>query len=98
MTDTVLQTDPSGNFIQNVPERCRLMASQTPQAFRFQLLQEAYRYAAAAGPIQTTDECGVILRFMPDVPVFIVPGDPRNFKVTYPEDLDRLALLLNKRD
>lgn len=98
MTDTVLQTDPSGNHIQHVPDRCMLMASQTPQAFRFQILQEAYRRATAAGPIQTTDECGIILRFMPNVPVFIVPGDPRNFKVTYPDDLDRLALLLNRHD
>lgn len=94
VTDTVLQTDATGHYIQQVPDRRSLMASQTPQAFHLQILQEAYRRAMAAGPMLNTDDCGVILQFMPEVPVFIVPGDPRNFKVTYPADLDRIAQML----
>lgn len=94
VTDTILQTDSTGEFISAVPDRNQLRASQTPQAFRQTVIQEAYRRALASGPLTTTDDCGVLLRYMPEVPVFIVPGEESNFKVTYPSDIIRLKQYL----
>ncbi|MBO7646879.1 MAG: 2-C-methyl-D-erythritol 4-phosphate cytidylyltransferase [Bacteroidales bacterium] len=94
VTDTILQTDSTGEFINAVPDRNQLRASQTPQAFRFSVIQEAYSRALASGPLTTTDDCGVLLRYMPEIPVFIVPGDEANFKVTYPSDVVRLKQYL----
>jgi len=96
VTDTILQIDSSKSFIQNVPDRNTLMASQTPQAFRYSVISEAYRRAFESGPIHATDDCGIVLRFMPETPVFIVPGDVDNFKVTYPSDIERLNQHLEK--
>lgn len=94
VVDTILETDESGCYVRNIPARQSLRATQTPQAFRFSVISEAYRRAMEAGPLQTTDDCGVVLRFMPEIPVFIVSGESRNFKVTYPEDLSRVAEML----
>jgi 2-C-methyl-D-erythritol 4-phosphate cytidylyltransferase len=35
------------------------------------------------------------MRYLPDVPVHIVPGSERNIKVTYPQDLTVAEALLN---
>jgi 2-C-methyl-D-erythritol 4-phosphate cytidylyltransferase len=36
----------------------------------------------------------VVLRYLPDVPVHVVPGSERNIKVTYPGDLAIAEVLL----
>ena len=36
---------------------------------------------------RATDDCGVVLRYLPDVPIYVVEGDEQNMKVTYPIDL-----------
>lgn len=65
-------------------DRRDLVAAQTPQCFRPQLLREVLERAAAEG-IEGTDEAGLAARF--GFTVRIVPGDPGNFKITRPEDL-----------
>ena len=35
----------------------------------------------------STDDCGVVLRYLPDVPITVVEGSERNMKVTYPIDV-----------
>jgi 2-C-methyl-D-erythritol 4-phosphate cytidylyltransferase len=67
-------------------DRRDLVAAQTPQCFRPQLLREVLERAAAEG-IEGTDEAGLAARF--GFTVRVVPGDPGNFKITRPEDLDR---------
>jgi len=37
----------------------------------------------------------VVMRYLPDVPVHIVPGSERNIKVTYPQDLTVAEALLS---
>ena len=34
-----------------------------------------------------TDDCGVVLRYLPDVPIWVVSGEERNMKVTDPIDV-----------
>lgn len=65
-------------------DRSTLGAAQTPQCFRAELLREILTRAHAEG-IEGTDEAGLAARF--GHPVKAVPGDPRNLKITLPEDL-----------
>ena len=60
---------------------------QTPQAFRLSVLREAYRLAAGDKDFQASDDCGVVLRYLPDVPIVTVLGAEHNLKVTHPVDL-----------
>jgi 2-C-methyl-D-erythritol 4-phosphate cytidylyltransferase len=66
-------------------DRRDLVAAQTPQCFRPQLLREVLERAAAEG-IEGTDDAGLAARF--GFTVRVVPGDEDNFKITRPEDLE----------
>ena len=85
-TDTIFEVSEDGGFITNIPTRKRLRCAQTPQAFRIDVIREAYRKALQDPNFTSTDDCGVLLRYCPEVPIFIVPGDVSNMKLTYPED------------
>lgn len=67
-----------------------LWAVQTPQGFRRELLLAAHLEAGRDG-IQATDDAGLVARL--GLPVALIPGDTRLFKVTTPGDLI-LALAL----
>ena len=85
-TDTVVQVDEN-NCISNIPPRAQLRNGQTPQCFKRGVIKRAYDIALADPGFQTTDDCGVVRRYLPDVPVFVVDGEVFNMKVTYVEDL-----------
>lgn len=85
-TDTVFEVDEDGKFITGIPARKRLRCAQTPQAFRLPVIREAYRKALQDPQFTSTDDCGVLLKYCPEVPIFIVSGDTTNIKLTYPED------------
>lgn len=65
-------------------DRAELGAAQTPQCFRSDVLRAVLERATAEG-ITGTDEAGLAVRF--GYSVKAVPGDPRNLKITVPEDL-----------
>jgi len=69
--------------IIETPERSLLVAAQTPQCFRTALLRDVLSRAATD---DNTDEAGLAARL--GYPVRLVPGDPMNFKITRPEDLE----------
>jgi 2-C-methyl-D-erythritol 4-phosphate cytidylyltransferase len=75
-----------GTMVQ-VPARETLMRCQTPQCFRLSVINEAHAKAAADPEFVPTDDCGVVLRYLPGVPVHIVRGSEATIKVTYPADL-----------
>jgi 2-C-methyl-D-erythritol 4-phosphate cytidylyltransferase len=87
--DTVVVVDDA-NVITGIPPRGRLRRGQTPQAFRLTVIRRAYDLAhadpdfAASPP---TDDCGVVLRYLPDTPIYVVTGSEHNIKVTHPVDL-----------
>jgi 2-C-methyl-D-erythritol 4-phosphate cytidylyltransferase len=83
--DTILVV--ADGVIASVPPRETLYRAQTPQGFRLQTIARAHALAAADPAFIPTDDCGVVLRYLPDVPVHIVQGSERNIKVTYPSDL-----------
>lgn len=94
-TDTVLRVDADDRVVE-VPDRSLLRRSQTPQGFRLSVLRRAYALAAG-DPRPATDNCGVVLRQLPGVPVQVVPGDEHNLKITHSLDLLVAEELLRRR-
>lgn len=82
--------------IADIPPRSLLWRGQTPQSFRLSVLRRAYEIARQDPNFTATDDCGVVLRYLPDVPIAVVKGHERNMKVTEPIDIyiaDRLFQL-----
>ena len=75
-------------FVRDIPLRSTLMCAQTPQAFRLDVIARAYALAQQDPTGQSTDDCGVVRRYLPDTPIYIVPGDSANRKITYREDIE----------
>ena len=85
-TDTIIEVSDEG-IIRRIPPRSSLRNVQTPQGFRRGTILRAYDIALQDPAFQTTDDCGVVFRYLPDVPIRVVEGDMQNIKVTYPRDL-----------
>ena len=87
-SDTIVIVDD--DVMTSMPRRDRLRRCQTPQGFRLQVIRRAYELAQADPAftdLAATDDCGVVLRYLPEVTIAVVPGSERNMKITYPDDL-----------
>lgn len=94
--DTIIQVSESGELIQSVPKRQFLRRGQTPQAFKLSTIREAYEKALQDPAFISTDDCGTVVKYLPEEKVFVVKGDESNMKLTYKEDtylLDKLFQL-----
>ena len=83
--------------IADMPRRDTLVRCQTPQGFRLSVIRRAHELAAADprfGDLPATDDCGIVLRYLPEVCVRIVLGSERNLKITFPGDLALAEALL----
>lgn len=85
-TDTIVEVDAQGHICR-IPPRASLRNVQTPQAFRLETIAEAYRRGLQDPDFVTTDDCGVVHRYLPEEPIYVVAGEIANLKLTYPEDL-----------
>ena len=94
VAETVKRITPDGFLGETVP-RDGLRTAETPQAFHFEPLLDAYRRAAASGEI-FTDDAQVMERFAP-VRVFPVEHDFPNPKITYRPDLELCRTLVKLR-
>ena len=92
-SDTMVVT--ADGVMRSMPRRETLHRCQTPQCFRLPVITRAHELAAADPCFSPTDDCGVVMRYLPGVPVHIVPGSERNIKVTYPHDLVVAEALLS---
>ena len=92
-SDTMVITD--NGVMHSMPRRETLLRCQTPQCFRLPVITRAHELAAADPGFAPTDDCGVVLRYLPGVAVHIVPGSERNIKVTYAQDLAVAEALLS---
>src|SRR6202050_1520065 len=86
VADTVKLVHRSGN-VEATPERARLRIAQTPQAFRFDVILDAHRRAAADGRGDFPDDAA--LAEWAGLTVTTFEGDPANMKLTTPEDFVR---------
>ena len=95
--DTIKQVERTahGAIITATIPRERIVQAQTPQGARCGLLQRAFA-EAAADEFAGTDEASLLERA--GIPVAVVPGSPKNFKITQPGDLELAEFYLQNRN
>lgn len=83
--DTIIQTNGRG-IITDIPKRKYLRRGQTPQGFRKDVIEEAYRRYFTDGSLEVTDDCGIVREYgLADI--YVVDGSEQNIKLTYREDI-----------
>ena len=87
--DTVKQVERQ-TIVGTIP-RERIALAQTPQAFRYAILREAFDRAAADG-FNGSDEASLVERL--GYPVTVLLGSDRNIKITKPSDLPLARLYI----
>lgn len=95
-TDTIISVDDSGKLIRTIPDRRMLRRGQTPQAFKQKVISEAYEIALKDPSFVSSDDCGTVVRYLPNEQVYVVAGEEINMKLTHKEDtflLDKLFQL-----
>ena len=85
--DTIVGRRRAGLHRRHPEPRPTLRRGQTPQAFRLSTIRQAYELGCADPDFPATDDCGVVLRYLPDVPIYVVDGSEQNMKITDPIDL-----------
>ena len=86
VADTIIQVDDT-DCINTIPTRSLLRSGQTPQCFKRGVINKAYEIAMQDPNFLTTDDCGVVRKYLPETPVYVVKGEVFNMKITYKEDL-----------
>ena len=82
------------NKIRATLPREHLVLAQTPQVFRFDLLQKAFARAREDSFVGT-DESSLVER-LDQVEVSVVQGSDRNIKITKPTDMELARLFLDE--
>ncbi len=95
-TDTIVEIDESGRFINRIPKRSNLRCQQTPQGFSYETIAKAYKQAIEDSSFVATDDCGVVAKYLPEDKIFVVDGDDSNIKITYRKDLKIMKVLLDE--
>ncbi len=85
--DTIKQVERTadGAIITSTIPRERVVQAQTPQGARCGLMKRAFA-EAEADEFAGTDEASLLERA--EIPVWVVAGSARNFKITQPGDLE----------
>jgi 2-C-methyl-D-erythritol 4-phosphate cytidylyltransferase len=93
--DTIKQVERTahGALVTATIPREFVVLAQTPQGFRYGLLQRAFAEATEDGFIGT-DEASVVERA--GLPVAVVPGSQVNLKITQPGDLELAEFYLRR--
>jgi 2-C-methyl-D-erythritol 4-phosphate cytidylyltransferase len=94
--DTIKQVERTahGALVTSTIPREFVVLAQTPQGFRYGLLQKAFAEATADGFVGT-DEASVVERA--GLPVAVVHGSQVNLKITQPGDLELAEFYLRQR-
>ena len=86
-TDVIIET----------PKRSMVWQAQTPQAFAFAMVRDAYKKIVQESVVEVTDDAMVVARYY-DVPVYMVEGSYTNIKVTTPEDIPVAEAMLRLKN
>ncbi|MFH1772258.1 MAG: 2-C-methyl-D-erythritol 4-phosphate cytidylyltransferase [Candidatus Omnitrophota bacterium] len=81
-----------GNLIKDTVPREKVFLAHTPQGFRRQVIESAYKKTRKKNPYddsQLVEEQGINVR--------VVEGSKYNFKITHPEDIDAAEALISNR-
>jgi 2-C-methyl-D-erythritol 4-phosphate cytidylyltransferase len=91
LKDTVKEVAPDGRVMRTC-DRSLLWLTQTPQAFRRDIIENAHRAAVRDG-FSGTDDTALVERL--GIAVRMIRGDYSNIKITTPEDLVIAEALLS---
>jgi ribitol-5-phosphate 2-dehydrogenase (NADP+) / D-ribitol-5-phosphate cytidylyltransferase len=91
-SDTMVRVDK--DLITERPLRDRLRRRQTPQGFRLEVIRRGYELALADPGFTPADDCGIVLRYLPEVPVRLVAGSQHSVTITGPADIEIADVLL----
>lgn len=92
--DTVKIVDTNGK-VQKTPNRETIWCTQTPQAFSFSLINEAYEKIKEGNYPYITDDAMVVEQTT-NYPIQMIHGSYSNIKITTPEDLLMGELILTR--
>lgn len=84
--DTIIKVD-GDDFISEIPPRGSLRRGQTPQGFDLATIRAAYELANQDPNFTATDDCTVVLTYLPETKIKVVAGSASNMKITEPIDL-----------
>lgn len=94
VTETLYRVERRGDFagenewrVESVPARSEYMRAQTPQAFRMDVVASAYMKAIADEAVIATDDVGIVRKYAPKEPIYIVEGEEENRKITFAQDI-----------
>ena len=90
-SDTIVASS-NGATISDIPNRSELYQGQTPQTFKFGLINEAHENAKAGKIPNVTDDTKLVISMGKEV--HLVEGSKQNFKITTFDDLMMLKALL----
>lgn len=85
-----------GECITNVPNRSKLHAGQTPEAFKLGAYLRIHDESTYEEICNVTG--GAQFAFQQGLSVFLSRGEEINFKITTPEDLDRFKQVLSEKN
>ena len=88
--DTIKQVDENLKIIKTI-DRSSLFNTQTPQAFEYNLINNAHKKLAGAN---FTDDAGMLESL--GETVYILEGDYKNIKITTQSDIELAKIYLNK--
>lgn len=94
--DTIIEVDEH-DVISQIPPRKMLRRGQTPQGFKLSVIKKAYDLALQDPDFVTTDDCGVVLKYLPKTKIKVVKGAETNMKLTYIEDFYLIEKLFQLR-
>lgn len=86
VTDTLYRVDEN-SCVKEIPLRSEFMRAQTPQAFHYDTVFQAYAQAIGSETVLATDDAGIVRKYAPLTKIYIVQGEEANRKITYSEDL-----------
>ncbi len=86
--DTVKTADKG--IVTGTPDRSKLYAVQTPQAFHASIIKSALTRAVQS-KLEYTDDCAAAEAM--GCPVFLTQGDENNIKITTPQDLSHARFI-----
>ena len=71
----------------SIPDRTKYVRAQTPQGFRLETIKAAHEQLNADESFTPTDDCGIVMKYLPNTSIGVVDGDEKNIKITYPIDM-----------
>lgn len=90
VTDTIKEV-ADGKILKTV-DRAKLRRALTPQAFRFEILKQAF--AELENGEAATDECFLVEKL--GYEISLVEGSSQNIKITHKEDLETAEIFLKR--